>query len=175
MPPPSLPIDDGVLLDERVALRVSELVRDDKIDGAKALVDALLHERVDSRMGIALERALSSPSGTRDDIIARLVVEARRALEAFVRRENLERRLDSRLRALAEAAANARERESVEVILLVTATDDRVLADLRHAGLVIDAVLSRGPAVAGRATIGALEPMALLPAVKRIEPVGNRF
>ncbi len=165
---------------EQVALSVAALVEQDRIDEAKPIADTLAQARPDFEIGLKMRDALADPAldpGKRKETVAALAAEARARIEAAIaeleRQERLARVLDGSLRALLErpdSPDDSRDREALTLTVLVKATDDATTRALAEAGLAVKAVSRSLPIVVGTASLDRLEALALLEAVRRIEP-----
>jgi hypothetical protein len=154
---------------EHVALAVADHVEKDKLEEALALAQALAEARPDYEIGVKMRDALTDESLTDDErhaTIAGLADQAAKDLEAAVaeakRKARLARVLDPALRAMAEGKPM--------VTVLVTKVDDDTTKALTEAGLDIEAASKSLPIVVGTVDVARLETLALLEAVRRIEP-----
>ncbi|MCH8006749.1 MAG: hypothetical protein IH888_11055 [Planctomycetes bacterium] len=162
---------------EMVVLSIAALDKEGKTDDARALADALVEARPDYRLGVKARDVLSDESLEADERTRRLSAiadEARDAYNAALaearRRARLKRVLEPSLLALVDGETGEAPGPAVRVTVLLKTVDEPTKDILAQAGLAIEAASKSLPIVVGMADPEALEKLALLEVVRRIEP-----
>jgi hypothetical protein len=167
-------------LRERLALGIAKLVKDQKLDEARKWADELVKADPEFKIGVQLRDVLADESlapAERDKRIAALADEARKPIDAAIREAKLRRRLDERLHRLAHTPATqpapadlTLTDNAVQVTILLADAKPETLETLSKAGLQRDALAASSRLVIGHAPRDRLADIALLDAVRRIEP-----
>ncbi len=162
---------------EMVVLSVAALDKEGKTADARALADALVEARPDYGLGVKARDVLSDESLEANERTRRLSAiadEARDAYNAALaearRRARLKQVLEPSLLALVDGETDEAPPAAVRVTVLLKTVDEPTKEILAQAGLVIEAASKSLPIVVGMADPEALEKIALLEVVRRIEP-----
>ena len=162
---------------EMVVLSIAALDKEGKTADARALADALVEARPDYRLGVKARDLLSDGSLEADERTRRLSAIADEAREVYNaalaearRRARLKRVLQVSLLALVDGETGEAPAAAVRVTVLLKTVDEPTQEILAEAGLAIEAASKSLPIVVGMADPEALEKLALLEVVRRIEP-----
>ena len=162
---------------EMVVLSIAALDKEGKTADARALADALVDARPDYGLGVKARDLLSDESLEADERTRRLSAiadEARDAYNAALaearRRARLKQVLEPSLLALVDGETDEAPAAAVRVTVLLKTVDEPTKEILAEAGLAIEAASKSLPIVVGMADPEALEKLALLEVVRRIEP-----
>jgi hypothetical protein len=174
------------LLTNEVAIIIGQLVEADQIDVAKQLADELVIYLPDYEVGVKMRDAFANDElndESRSKAVIELALKAQAELKAVMFRAWAEARLRNVLEAslyemLVDASTDdtrpadraARQEGPLLVSVLATSVDDAVLSALQQAGLIVKAKPTSGSFVVGETSTDRLIDLALLQAVRRIEP-----
>jgi hypothetical protein len=172
-----------------LALRIAELAAAGRIEDAGALAKALAEFDSDFRVGTQMRDVLADEKLTAEDRQTRmsaLAEEAKQAFDPVIRDLKLARRLDKRLLVLAKAAEAppgegspatrpapeglAEADGRLRVTVAARDTTPTTLTALRSAGLQIEATAAKARLIIGLSAPGRLADVALVDAVRRVEP-----
>ncbi len=162
------------LLTNEVAIIIGQLVEADQIDTAKQLTDELVIYLPDYEIGVKMRDAFANTElddESRNKAVIELALKAQAELEAVMFRAWAEARLRNVLEAsLYEMLVDASTDDTLLLTVLATSVDDEVLSALQQAGLTVKAKPTSGSFVVGETSTDRLIDLALLQAVRRIEP-----
>ncbi len=162
------------LLTNEVAIIIGQLVEADQIDTAKQLTDELVIYLPDYEIGVKMRDAFANDEFddvSRSTAVIELARKAQAELEAVMFRAWAEARLRNVLEAsLYESLVDTSTNDTLLVSVLATSVDDDVLSALQQAGLTVKAKPTSGSFVVGETSTDRLVDLALLQAVRRIEP-----
>ncbi len=174
------------LLTNEVAIIIGQLVDADQIDTATQLADELVIYLPDYEVGVKMRDAFANTElddESRSKAVIELALKAQAELEAVMFRAWAEARLHNVLEAtlyemLVDASRDdtrpedraARQDDALLVSVLATSLDEDVLSALKEAGLTVKAKPTSGSFVVGETSKDRLIDLALLQAVRRIEP-----
>lgn len=169
------PLDTG-----RVVVQIDTLVQAEKWDEARNLADALAALAPDCKPAVSIQQTLADDklnADARKARVSEIASESRKAIAAAEREAKLRHRLDERLYAWVTGKPDApapeglvQQNGAVLVSVLLQATDDATLEEARKAGLSVQAVVASAKFVVGTAAREKLADLALLDAVRKIEP-----
>ena len=162
------------LLTNEVAIIIGQLVEADQIDTAKQLADELVIYLPDYEIGVKMRDAFANTElddESRSTAVIELARKAHAEVEAVMFRAWAEARLRNVLEAsLYELLIDVNTDDTLLVSVLATSVDDDVLSALQEAGLIVKAKPTSGSFVVGETSTDKLIDLALLQAVRRIEP-----
>ncbi|MEE9130226.1 MAG: VIT and VWA domain-containing protein [Phycisphaerales bacterium] len=174
------------LLTNEIAILIGQLVEADQIEVANQLTNELVIYLPDYEVGMKMRDAFANTEHddeTRNKAVIELVLKAQAELEAVMFRAWAEARLrnvleESLYEMLVDASRDdtrpedraARQEDALLVSVLATSVDDDVLSALQQAGLIVKAKPTSGSFVVGETSTDRLIDLALLQAVRRIEP-----
>ncbi len=162
------------LLTNEVAIIIGQLVEADQLDTAKQLTDELLIYLPEYEIGVKMRDALVNAEfddAARRTAVIELALTAQAQLEAVMFQAWAEARLRNVLEeSLYQTLVDASTNDALLVSVLATSMDDDVLSALQEAGLIVKAKPTSGSFVVGETSRGKLIDLALLRAVRRIEP-----
>lgn len=167
----------SVLLPNRVALAVAELVASDKFEDARQLATALAKFDPEFKPGVRMKGVLLQKIAVAEQKrrIADIAAEARQPVEAADRDAKLRRRLDDALYGLAigkvkEVPAGVTVRQQgLLVTVLLPNTEEVTLATLRKAGVDVETTVAASKFVVAVVPREKLADVALLEPVRRME------
>lgn len=172
-----------MMVPQRVAIQIGELVKAGKLDDAKALAEALVRLDGEFKIGVQMRDVLNDPklaAAERDRRIAALADEARKAFDPVIRELKLRQRVDDRLLAIAQAGAAAATQPApadlelvnnrLRVSVITADMEQPTLDALRQAGLQVEATAKPARLVIGLIAREKLADLALLDVVRRVEP-----
>ena len=182
--PTALHVAGRPIVAEHVAVAIAELSSEGDTEEAITLAEALAEARPDFEIGVAMRDLLADETLTetqREEGLAELAKQAKAELEAVIgkvrRAARLKRILHPVLLSLVKnpeqmviAKGVTFRKTGALVSVLVSGTDAKTLAALRKAGLTVEDTAKSINLVVGTARVLDLEKLALLEAVRRIEP-----
>ncbi len=177
-------LDDGASADgvsgARAAMEIPDLLAKGQLAEARRLAEAAAARDPQGKFATPLRDLLKDETldpALRDQRLAALRDEAKKALDAAERRAKLERRLDPRLLALLAKPQQGVPPAGITFVsggialsVLTSNLDDSTLDTLKKAGLVVASTAESVKVVVGVAPLDKLEGIALLDAVIFVEP-----
>ncbi|MCH7847639.1 MAG: hypothetical protein IIB53_04670 [Planctomycetes bacterium] len=162
------------LLTNEIAILIGQLVEADQIDVAKQLTNELVIYLPDYEIGVKMHDAFANTElddDSRSKAVIELALKAQAELEAIMFSAWAEARLHNVLEeSLYEMLVDTSTDDTLLVSVLATSVDDEVLSALQQAGLIVKAKPTSGSFVVGETSTDRLIDLALLQAVRRIEP-----